>query len=394
MIIASVVLPSPGGPGQQHVVGRLAAAARGVEHERELVAHHALADELLEPARAQRGLGRTLEVVGARLDQRLGREALGHQLLAVVSHARRPASAGPRAARRRPRRRPPAPRCPPAPSTRRRRPRARSSRARRAPRRPGRAGPRRRPRRAGCGTLAGAPIRSLSSSTMRCAPLRPMPGHALQRLEVLVEHRAAQPVRRVHREHRERQPRTDAADGLHGLEDLALVGVGEPEQGQRVLADHAATWPAAPTSRPAAPPAWRASRARAGPTPPTSTTAASSRTACTVPWTDAITGHPPSVERRCCMRTLWHTEANRCTKTRGQPRRRAACSAVAHARCAARQRAGRALRVRRAHRRAARGGRRRGRARRRRRPAAAARRAAAGAAPSSGPAPCPPARSR
>src|SRR5690606_15881877 len=67
-------LAEPGRPGQEHVVGRAAARERGLEDERELVAHDGLADELLEAARAQRRLGRALEVVRARRDDALGRE--------------------------------------------------------------------------------------------------------------------------------------------------------------------------------------------------------------------------------------------------------------------------------------------------------------------------------
>ena len=43
-------------PGQQHVVGRLAALARGRHEQRELVDDVALADEVLQPARPQRPL--------------------------------------------------------------------------------------------------------------------------------------------------------------------------------------------------------------------------------------------------------------------------------------------------------------------------------------------------
>ena len=75
-------LAEPGRTGQQHVVGRPPAAAAASQHERQLVAHHALPDELLEPARAQRGLGGALEVVGRRPDQRLRGEPLGDELLA------------------------------------------------------------------------------------------------------------------------------------------------------------------------------------------------------------------------------------------------------------------------------------------------------------------------
>ena len=53
MIMARVVLPEPGRPGQQHVVGRRPAALGRLEHEAELVAHPRLARELAEPSRPQ-----------------------------------------------------------------------------------------------------------------------------------------------------------------------------------------------------------------------------------------------------------------------------------------------------------------------------------------------------
>ena len=46
----------PGGPGEQHVVERLAAGARRLDEDRELVLDRALADEVLERARAQRAV--------------------------------------------------------------------------------------------------------------------------------------------------------------------------------------------------------------------------------------------------------------------------------------------------------------------------------------------------
>ena len=83
----------------------------------------------------------------------------------------------------------------------------------------------------------GAPIRSLSSSTIRCAPLRPMPGTGAQRDEVLGGDGPAQLVGAVHGEHRLRQLGADPARRLEQLEHRTLVVVGEAEQGQRVLAD-------------------------------------------------------------------------------------------------------------------------------------------------------------
>ena len=55
-------LAEPGRAGQQHVVERLAALGGRLDRDAELLAQRLLADELLQPARAQRGLG---VVVGA-----------------------------------------------------------------------------------------------------------------------------------------------------------------------------------------------------------------------------------------------------------------------------------------------------------------------------------------
>ena len=49
-------LAQPRRPGEQHVVGRVAAAARALQHERQLLAHPGLPDELGEVARPQAGL--------------------------------------------------------------------------------------------------------------------------------------------------------------------------------------------------------------------------------------------------------------------------------------------------------------------------------------------------
>jgi hypothetical protein len=70
MIIASVVLPRPGGPGQQHVVGRRTAAARRLEHQRDLLADPLLPDELVEGARPQ------ARVEGPLVDADEGRQQL------------------------------------------------------------------------------------------------------------------------------------------------------------------------------------------------------------------------------------------------------------------------------------------------------------------------------
>ena len=52
-IPASVVLPSPGGPMEQHVVERLAAALGGVDEHPQILARRLLADELVEALRAE-----------------------------------------------------------------------------------------------------------------------------------------------------------------------------------------------------------------------------------------------------------------------------------------------------------------------------------------------------
>ena len=71
-IIASVVLPSPGGPDEQDVVGRALLDARGVQQQLQLPAHLLLADELGERRRAQRALDRELGLVDglAGVDER------------------------------------------------------------------------------------------------------------------------------------------------------------------------------------------------------------------------------------------------------------------------------------------------------------------------------------
>ena len=51
---ASVVLPRPGGPEQQHVIERVASLARRLDVDRQVVGHLPLPDELGEAARPQR----------------------------------------------------------------------------------------------------------------------------------------------------------------------------------------------------------------------------------------------------------------------------------------------------------------------------------------------------
>ena len=123
---------------------------------------------------------------------------------------------------------------------------------------PGRAGPRARARGAArpcgrCRARAGAP-------------------------QVLGRHGAAQGVRAVHGEHREGEPWPDAADRLDRLEHVPLVVVGEPEERERVLPhdERRRQRAASPTRRPAR---VAGVACTSSPTPPTSTTAASSRSA-------------------------------------------------------------------------------------------------------------------
>ncbi len=55
-IMARVVLPSPGGPGEQHVVGAAAAHPGGLQHQGELFAYPVLADEVVQVLGPERGL--------------------------------------------------------------------------------------------------------------------------------------------------------------------------------------------------------------------------------------------------------------------------------------------------------------------------------------------------
>ena len=73
MMCASEVLPSPGGPDEQHVVERLAAALRGLDEHRELVRHRVLGDELVQPGRAQRAVEVVVGIGGAHVHDGRGR---------------------------------------------------------------------------------------------------------------------------------------------------------------------------------------------------------------------------------------------------------------------------------------------------------------------------------
>ena len=152
-ICASDVLPSPGGPGEQDVVERLAARLRRVERDRELLLDALLADEVGERSRA---------AASARAPprrRRARREERGSLMRPASSAARTCSSTGRSRRRRRARARR----------------RAATSRARRARR--GRA----RSARSADSRIGARPSFSFSSSTTRCAVLRPMPGIASKR---------------------------------------------------------------------------------------------------------------------------------------------------------------------------------------------------------------------
>jgi hypothetical protein len=54
MMLASVVLPNPGGPCQQNVVERLATIARGLDEDTQVLGRTPLPDVFGEARRAQR----------------------------------------------------------------------------------------------------------------------------------------------------------------------------------------------------------------------------------------------------------------------------------------------------------------------------------------------------
>ena len=185
MIPARLVLPSPGGPGEQHVVDGLAPPAGRLEDDLEVALELGLADELGERAGPQAGLGGDLDLVAQLLgpQQLLAHGAFlppggGQPLQGVAQQARRHRRRG--AGR-------PSPRGS----------RARCSRARRGPRgrRPAAAA---RPRRTGPpGTTVGPPRsgterRDLRSMSSRAAVFLPTPGHEAQRAEVVLGEDAGQ----------------------------------------------------------------------------------------------------------------------------------------------------------------------------------------------------------
>ena len=283
-------LAETGRAGEQHVVGHPPAAAGGLEHQPELLAHPVLADELVEGAGPQRRLDGALVALGLR-----GGRASGG---AAVSWASRWSTGSfmsglaQRAQRRPEQRRRPAGR---------RRPRARP------------------PRRASSASLADQPRPTSACSTwsfhgpgrLARVPLRTCPdgsaepvleleddalgalladaGHPGQRLGVVGGDRHAQVVGRQARRGSPAPAWGRPRGGLHELEDHLLVVVEEAEEGQGVLAhDHARG-----QRRGLADPQ-RGERARGAlssrPTPPTSSTALSRVMAATGPRTKAIIG--------------------------------------------------------------------------------------------------------
>ena len=80
---ASVVLPSPGGPEEERVVERLAPRERGIDGDAQVVLHLLLADELVEPLRAQRQLD------DGFVGQHFGRGDLGARHTPNISRSRR-----------------------------------------------------------------------------------------------------------------------------------------------------------------------------------------------------------------------------------------------------------------------------------------------------------------
>ena len=162
-----------------------------------------------------------------------------------------PGSAAPLASA--PAHRPTGPRTPGAPPPRRR-PR------RPGPTSPGPAGPgspgRARPRPASPVGARSAPsptalILSLSSITIRCAPLRPMPGtlHSTTRFSVAIAWRSSSGLSTASAAWASFGP--TPGGGEQQLEELPLVGGGEPVEGERVLADDQRRWPASSAARPA-----------------------------------------------------------------------------------------------------------------------------------------------
>ena len=232
MIIAIVVLPSPGGPASSTWSGALPRRSAPSRTSVQLLAHPGLADELGELPGPQRALDLPLVGVGERRDEPVGR------------FRSRPRPARASAARQRGSRRRPRAVCSAcaaaaaavtstaSPSARRSSPSSSSGRdglrRRRRPASRGSTRPdctwsrqagRRRRRRHGARRPSSPGDRAGPSARARSAA-RPSAdaGHPGQRVDVLGRDRAAQRVGAEHGEHRQRQPRADAAGGLQQLE--------------------------------------------------------------------------------------------------------------------------------------------------------------------------------
>ena len=287
-MLARVVLPRPGRPGQQDVVGRGAPPHRALQQQLELVAHPVLGDELGQPLRPDAGLRVPLRVAGVRRDEpslgtvvRTGPTRLrssgpaqqpdglleqhrhrrapvtvdglgdrGHRLvgLAGASSRARPAPGGPAPAR-------------PPPVT------------------AGRAVGADRHRADPVAQLQDQPLGALLADARA-----PGSGSAVSPLAIAL--RTTSGVCTASTAWASRGP--DPAGGLQQLEQLLLVVVGEAVQGERVLPDHQAGGQPGRLRRPAARRGCPARSAPPGPTPPTSITAPSG----------ADRGHPSRARSR------------------------------------------------------------------------------------------------
>ena len=213
-------LAEPGRPGEQHVVEGLAALAGGLQEDRQLLLHALLADEVVQPARAQRAVELVLR---ADVRRRSRGASVGPSLRASARRGR--AARGPRRRGRRARR--PGPRRPPRAG----------SRARRG-RRGRTGGCRRRPRRRRRAAPLSEPSRSRSSSTIRSAVRLPTPLAACRRAlspRAMARRSSSGPATRADRE---RQPRPDPVDRGERLEEGALLRRREPVEVERLLAHH------------------------------------------------------------------------------------------------------------------------------------------------------------
>ena len=244
MMPASVVLPSPGGPGEQQVVGRLAPPAGGLEHDVEVVLELGLADELGQPPRAagvasaatssSSGPGpgsSSSSRIGGRLGVGPRSAASGPAVIAapptaqawrsMAARRRRPAGRPWRCGSRRPSS--PARRAPPA---------RRSSRRLAGPRR-GRRATRPRPARPRVGDVEAG----LQLDQQPGRGLLAHPGHQAQGGDVVVGQDADERRRACTDRMAERQRRPDAVGAEQRLERDLLVAGREAVERLGVLPD-------------------------------------------------------------------------------------------------------------------------------------------------------------